>query len=379
MAELGSIRMRDIARLADVSAGTVSRVLNGRPGVGPETRRRVEALITEHGFRANASAQQLSTGRSRTVGVVFPLHASEVVMHPIYPALLAGLGDAAEERAYDLMLLSASSLESVEHLRDTIRRRRVDGVVLPAAGPRDRLLHDVLTSGVPTVLIGHRDRHPQVGWVDSTHDAAARDLTDLMIEGGRRELVMLNGPDTVSATRLRSNGFWRSIQEHPDGVDWASEYRIAFDTVEARAVARSILEASSRPTAIVGGNDLIAIGVMQAARELGLAIPADIAVSGFDDRSFAATTTPPLSTARMPLQDIGAAAAHLLFALIEDEPVARRHVILPTEVVIRGTTPAMDPQGAAARAGVDMSVHDGSAAHHVRSIGPAPTFHIEST
>jgi hypothetical protein len=81
----------------------------------------------------------------------------------------------------------------------------------------------------------------------------------------------------------------------------------------------------------------------------------------------------------MPLQDIGAAAAHLLFALIEDEPVARRHVILPTEVVIRGTTPAMDAQGAAARAGVDMSVHDGSAAHHVRSVGPAPTFHIEST
>jgi LacI family transcriptional regulator len=378
MAELGSIRMRDIARLANVSAGTVSRVLNGRPGVGPETRLRVEALITEHGFRANASAQQLSTGRSRTVGVVFPVHASEVVMHPIYPALLAGLGDAAEERAYDLMLLSASSLESVEHLRDTIRRRRVDGVVLPAAGPRDRLLHDVLTSGVPTVLIGHRARHPRVGWVDSTHDAAARDLTDLMIEGGRRELVMLNGPDTVSATRLRSNGFWQSIQEHPDGVDWASEYRIAFDTVEARAIARSILDDSSRPTAIVGGNDLIAIGVMQAARELGLAIPADLAVSGFDDRSFAATTTPPLSTARMPLQDIGAAAAHLLFALIEAEPVARRHVILPTQVVIRGTTPPMNANGAVAHAGDDVA-RNGSGAHHVRSVGPAPTFHIEPT
>ena len=129
----GKLTIRDIAAMAGVSAGTVSRAMNGQAGVGQATRLRIEQLIEEHGFRVDPTARQLSTGRSQTLAVVFPLHASEVVMHPVYPALLGALGDAAEKAGYDVLLLTQSS-EKAAHVLDTVVRRRVDGVVLPAAG-----------------------------------------------------------------------------------------------------------------------------------------------------------------------------------------------------------------------------------------------------
>ena len=374
LSESKAVRMRDIARLANVSVGTVSRVVNRQKGVGDDTRKRIERLIEENGYRAHAVARELSTGRSRTIGVVFPLQASEVVMHSTYPGLLAGLGDAAEALGYDLMLISSSSSQSAERLRDTVRRRRVDGMVLPAAGPRDRLLRDVLSGDIPTVLIGHRARHPAVGWVDSSHDESARELTSIMLKGGRRELVMLNGPSTVSACGLRARGFWRAVEDAGDEVKWASELRVAFDAEEARVVAKAFLSERARPSAVVCGNDLIALGVLQAAAELGLRVPDEIAVSGFDDRTFAATTSPPLSTVRMPLHQLGVQAADLLIAVTEDRPVTDRHIILPTELVLRDTTPRDGRPVVDTAPDLPFSSDDRTAGlQPIRSLGPAPS------
>jgi LacI family transcriptional regulator len=334
----GKLTIRDIAAIAGVSAGTVSRAMNGQAGVGDATRERIQAIIDEHSFRVDPTARQLSTGRSRTLAVVFPLHASEVVMHPVYPALLGALGDAAERAGYDILLLTMSS-QKVAHVVDTVVRRRVDGVVLPAAGSRDPLIKQLTAIGAPTVLIGHRSTLSSVGWVDCTHDDAAQDLTRLMLDGGRRDLVLLNGPPHVSACRLRSAGFWRGVKEAGDRVRSAREVAVPFDTAEAARAATEILSDKARPTGIVCGSDTIAAGVLDAARPLRLRIPDDLAVSGFDDRTFASHTTPSLTTVRMPLHETGHAAARMLFSMIGDGPETGRRVILPTEVIIRDSTP----------------------------------------
>ncbi|NAS23646.1 substrate-binding domain-containing protein [Herbidospora sp. NEAU-GS84] len=336
----GKLTIRDIAALAGVSAGTVSRTMNGQAGVGQETRQRIQQIIEEHRFQVDPTARMLSTGRSQTLAVVFPLHASEVVMHPIYPALIGALGDAAERAGYDILLLTQSA-EKAAHVVDTVTRRRVDGVVLPAAGPRDPLIKQLTGIGAPTVLIGHRTNREGVGWVDSDHDSAAHDLTRLMLDTGRRELVLLNGPAHVSACKLRSAGFWKCVQAAGDAVTSAREIRVPFDTDAATAEALKILGDPSRPTGVVCGSDTIAAGVMDAAHSLGLRVPDDVAVTGFDDRSFAARTTPTLTTVRMPLDDIGRTAAQMLFAMISGGPAPRK-VILPTEIILRGSTPARE-------------------------------------
>lgn len=335
----GKLTIRDIAAIAQVSVGTVSRAMNDQAGVGQATRLRIKQIVEEHQFQADPTARMLSTGRSQTLAVVFPVHASEVVMHPVYPALLGALGDEAERAGYDLLLLTMSA-QKAAHVLDTVVRRRVDGVVLPAAGARDPLVKQLSGIGAPTVLIGHRSSLEGVGWVDCTHDAAAYELTRHMLGAGRRDLVLLNGPVRVSACRLRSAGFWKGVKEAGDLVRSAREIRVPFDTEAATAEAANLLRESPHPTGVVCGSDTIAAGVLDAAHALGLSVPDDVAVSGFDDRSFAARTTPTLTTVRMPLHDIGRTTTQMLFSMIGDTPPASRRVILPTEIIYRASTPS---------------------------------------
>lgn len=334
--------IHDIARQAGVSAGTVSRVINRQPGVGPATRSRIEKLVEAAGFRANMSAQQLSTGRSRLLGIVFPVEMSRIVMHPVYPQLLAAIGDAAAERGHAVILATATSLDRLDQMVDVLARHRVDGIILPAAGPDDALIPALAALDARTVLIGHRSTDDALRWVDSDHDVAAYRLTRHLIANGRRRLWHLGGPDEVSAARLRSEGFLRAVEEAGAAIEWSSMESIPFDSSIALAHARGFLtDPAGSPDAVVCGSDLIAAGVLTAARELGITVPGSLAVTGFDDLEIATHTVPPLTSVRMPLEALGAAAVSLLL----DYPtgVAPRSVLLETDILYRGSTEPSPP------------------------------------
>jgi len=324
--------------MAGVTPGTVSRVINKRPGVGPEMRARIERLVAEHNYRANSSARHLSTGRSRTIAVVFPLHVSEVIMHPIYPDLIGAIGDAAEEAGYDLLLLTASSRERLRHVVEAAMRGSIDGAVLPAAGSHDQILSAISRLGVPHVMIGHRGRRENGGWVDCTHDKAAEELTGRLLRAGRSRLVLLNGPQQVSACRLRSKGFWTALEAEGRPRSDAAEHNVPFESGEAKAIATQLLTGRRPPDGIVAGSDAIASSVLDAARALGAGVPDDIAVTGFDDQQFAVHTAPTLTTVGMPLGQIGQAAARMLFDLI-DNRATNTKIVLPTTVIVRNSTP----------------------------------------
>lgn len=332
----GRMTIRDIAALAGVSAGTVSRTINDLPGVGDEARARIRAIIEEHDFSIDSSARRLSTGRSHTIGVVFPLDVSDVVMHPVYPELLGAIGDAVSSAGYDLNLFTVSSPENVKHVVDSVGRNRVDGVLLPAAGPKDPLFKKLSRLDAPVILIGHRPKGKAVGWVDCTHDVAAAELTERMIANGRRRLVMLNGPEHVAACGLRSAGFWSAVRAAGDAVASSEEIVIELDRAAGFEAAKALL-ARGDVDGIVCAADSIASGVLDAARLLEIDIPGALEVSGFDDASFALHTVPPLTTVRMPLTDIGRTSVELLLSIIEGRDSAR-HVLLPTELVLRGST-----------------------------------------
>jgi LacI family transcriptional regulator len=335
------ITIHDIAAMAGVTAGTVSRAINQRAGVGMATRERILGLVAEHGFTANATARQLSTGRAEAIGVAFPFQPSEFVMKPVYPALLGGLGDVAERSGYDLLLLSVPTEDQVGRVTDAVRRRRVDGIVLPAASRRDPSVRELARLGFPAVIIGHRGRAGDIPWVDASHDLASAELTSLMIAGGHRRLGLLNGPPEVSACGLRAKGFWSAISAAGSAVEHAEEESVGFDPdrLRARVSQFFIQRAGQRPTAIIGASDTIAAACLDEARSRGWAVPEELAVSGFDDRSFSAHTSPPLTTVSMPLHDMGAAATTMLITLIEGRPLPRRRLVLPAKVILRDSTP----------------------------------------
>ncbi|CAN5465996.1 LacI family DNA-binding transcriptional regulator [soil metagenome] len=333
-----NLTIHDIAALAGVSAGTVSRTINKQPGVGSAARARIEQIINEQGYRVDTTARQLSTGRSQTLGIVFPLQVSEVVLHPVYPELLGALSDAATDAGYDIMLFTVSSPDKVGHVLESVERKRVDGVILPAAGPRDPLMKKLVDDDVPAVLIGHRSRAANLGWVDSTHDIAARDLTRMLIAQGRRRLVMINGPKHISACRMRSTGFWAAVKEAGENVDSAEEVEGELNPSSGYSTAMELLARPERPDGFVCAADSVASGAIDAARELGIDVPGQLSITGFDDSAFAIHTNPQLTTVRMPLREIGTAAVELLIAMIEKRDIANRHVVVDNELVLRGST-----------------------------------------
>jgi LacI family transcriptional regulator len=329
------VTIHDIAKQARVSVATVSRVINQQPGVGAETRARLEALFAEVGYSASMQAQQLASGRSRLIGVVFPLEISQIVLHPVYPALLGAVGDAAAERGYAMLL--ATTTGHLSQTIDVLARHRVHGVILPAAGPGDPLLPALSELGTAAVLIGHRTEETQFRWVDSDHDIASYRLTRHLIEQGRKRLLHLGGPAEISACVLRAQGFELAVAEADSAIEWARVESTKFDPVQAAARARSILtDPSGSPDAIICGSDFIAAGVLLAARELGVAVPNELAVTGFDNLDLAAHTSPALTSVRMPLKELGAAAVSLLL----DYPtsVSPRSVLLQTEILYREST-----------------------------------------
>lgn len=254
------------------------------------------------------------------------------------PDARKGEGARSAPAAYDVMLFTVASDDKVGHVIDSIARKRVDGVLLPAAGARDPLVRHLIEASVPTVLIGHRSRAANIGWVDSTHDLAAADLTRLMIADGLRRLVMLNGPKHISACKMRSNGFWSAVKQAGSSVDFAQEIEVELDPQSGFDAALKLLNQAEKPDGIVCAADSVASGCIDAARTVGVAVPEELSISGFDDSSFATHTNPQITTVRMPLGDIGRAAIELLVSMIEHEYVETKHVVMATDLVQRGST-----------------------------------------
>jgi LacI family transcriptional regulator len=328
------VTIRDIASLAGVSPGTVSRVMNGKPGVGADTRARIAELIAEHDFRGDSNARKLSKGRSDSMGIVFPLQVSEVVMHPIYPELLGAISDPAQRAGYDVSLFTTTAAEQVEHIVDAFIRRRVDGLILPAASGDDPLIQRVVDEGIPTVLIGHRQQGPRMSWVDCTHDDAIFEVTTRQLARGAQKLVLLNGPKRISAYQLRSDGFWRAAggasatcEERELEMSYSSGLRVGADLVEA-----------GTPDAVICCADSTAAGVLEQLTKAGVPIPGQVEISGFDDTDYASHSSPTLTSVRMPLKETGEAAVELLLEMIDDPKLQPTPRLLPTTVTKRSST-----------------------------------------
>lgn len=328
------VRITDIARLADVSPGTVSRVVNNQQGVGAHTRERVLNLIEEHGYRASFAAQNLATGSAFALGVVFPLLTSELVIHPVFPELLGAVGDAAGAAGYSLTLLSMPASSRDDRVLAEVSRGRIDGLLLPDVRRGDELLEWLVEREFPTVVVGHRD--DRVAWVDSDHDEAVYELTMQLIDAGHERIAFVNGPESLHACALRRSGYERALRARGRDVRQELELSGPFSSEFGIEALTSILERSRvAPTAVVAGSDLIAAGCIEALRARGLKVPDDVAVTGFDDQPLAEHVQPPLTTVRVPISEMGRTAVDMLLRLVAGEPLRPQTVVLPSEIVIR--------------------------------------------
>jgi LacI family transcriptional regulator len=322
-----------IAERTGVSVPTVSKVVNGRADVSPETRRRVEAALLEHGYRRLAR----SRARSPLLEVIFNELESEWALEIVRGVeRVAGRNDLAvvisemqgrgtPGRGWFEGVLARRPMGVIavfSELTDAVRERlRANDIPFVVVDPTGEPLHDT----------------PSVG---ATNWNGGLTATRHLIALGHRRIGVIGGPDWILCSRARVDGFRAAMDEAGVPVDAAIVSHGAFHVDEGIDRGRALLQAAHPPTAIITGNDLQALGVYQAARELRLHIPEDISVVGFDDLPVARWVSPPLTTIRQPLVEMAVTAAELALSLARGETPIQPRVELATELVVRESTAA---------------------------------------
>jgi len=323
----------ELAALSGVSRATVSRVINGGP-VSEETRKRVTEVLERTGFRPNAAARTLASGRSGVVGVVIHLSPHLLFHDPYFSSLLQGVTDALAERAIGMMLWLGSRSKQ-ETLDQILWMGLLDGVIVTADQLDDPLVDGLLASHLPTVLIGHRRADGNASYVDVDNVAAADIVTTHLIGLGRSRVGHITGRRGTVAGEDRITGYTKAMARA--GLP-TEELIVEGDFKEASGRSGALELVGRNVDAIFCANDATAAGALQGIRARGLSAPDDVAVAGFDDLEFAAHLDPPLTTVRQGVQEQGTEAARTLLDLLRDRAGGPRRVILPTELVIRGST-----------------------------------------
>ena len=324
-------RLAHVADLAGVSVPTVSKVINGRSDVAPETRRRVEAAIRDSGYQRMAS----STRPSPLLELIFHGLDSEWALEIVRGVeRVAGL----HQIAVVLSDLQGRWMPGRGWIEGVLARRPI-GVIAVFSDLSATMREQLQSRGIPLVVVDPTGdpRHdtPSVGATNWNGGLAA---TRHLLSLGHRRIAVIGGPERTLCSRARLDGYRAAMDEAGVLIDRRFVSQGPFEVGEGIERGRALLEMSDRPTAIVTGNDLQALGVYEAAREARLHIPEDLSVVGFDDVPLARWVSPPLTTIRQPLIEMAVAAAELVLRMADGEAPAQPRVELATELVIREST-----------------------------------------
>ncbi|ALV47032.1 LacI family transcriptional regulator [Arthrobacter alpinus] len=323
------IGISDVAAKAGVSLATVSRVMNGNFSVDPQIAARVREAATELKYQPNPMGRNLARGKTETIGVVVP-----DLGNPTFQTVLRGVSRAAAQDGYRVLIADSSEVSSEEAILAGEARRRCDGVVLCAPRMSAAELEELAPSLQPMVLVNRRTDASESPSVMIDYGQGIQDLAAHLADLGHTKIAYVAGPANSASNALRVAGLEKFKLTHPhvditylnNGSTFEDGYESADDVIASGA------------TGVLAFNDLTAMGLLSSLNERGIKVPADISVTGFDDIPFARYTTPPLTTAAVPIMEVGehawAQMRDLLFGNAITEPVQ----VFEPHVVVRGST-----------------------------------------
>jgi LacI family transcriptional regulator len=330
-----NVTIRDVARHAEVSAMTVSRVINGAASVSPGTRARVEQAIAELGYVPSRLARGLSAQRTRTLALIVP-----DVANPFFTLIVRGAEDVARRAGYRMILCDTRADLQLE--RDVIEEmiaHRVEGILIAPVSDRSRdHLRRLARFGVPFALVDRTVSGIDADAVLGDSAAGARRLVEHLVSLGHRRIGMLVESEAVSTARDRRRGYEAALEAA--GLEAAPEL-VVVTTVDpdgGRDGMRQLLELGRPPTAVFTVNNLVALGAIEAVRAVGLEVPDDVALVCFDDIEYASRLHPFLTVMEQPAETFGTLGTQLLLERIEGRaPRQPRKVVLPAQFVVRSS------------------------------------------
>lgn len=331
---MNNITIYDVAREANVSMATVSRVVNGNQNVKPVTRKKVMDVIDRLGYRPNAVARGLASKKTTTVGLIIP-----DISNIFFAELARGIEDIATMYKYNIILSNSDeNIEKELHLLNTMLGKQVDGLIFMCSNITDAHLAEFKKSPVPIVLAGSIEDSGEMPSVNIDYEQAAYDSVTFFISNGHKKVALIIGNREESISLKKLAGYKKALENHhiPFNEDYVVEGDFSYDSgIEA---ANRLSELEERPTAVLVAADEMAVGVVNAVQDKGYKVPDDLEVISFDNTKLTLMVRPQVTTVVQPLYDIGAVAMRLLTKLMNKEEVQERAVLLPHRIEERNST-----------------------------------------
>ncbi len=331
--EKQTITIYDVAREAAVSMATVSRVVNGNPNVKPATRKKVLEVIDRLDYRPNAVARGLASKKTTTVGVIIP-----DVSNAYFASLARGIDDVATMYKYNIILANSDGDDKKEiNVLNTLLAKQVDGVIFMGHHLTESIRGEFSRSKTPIVLAGSIDPDQQVGSVNIDYREATKDATNKLIKSGNEKVAFISGPllDPING-QLRLNGYKDALKEnnmtYNEGLVFESEYSYKAGLNLYDRVAHS------NATAAVVADDELAVGLLNSLTDKGISVPGEFEIITSNNSLFTDMARPSVSSISQPLYDIGAVAMRLLTKLMNKEDIEEKSVILPYDLIEKGST-----------------------------------------
>lgn len=335
--QVHEVTIVDVADEAGVSYATVSRVINNKDHVSPEKRERVLRAMAQLGYVVNIQARSLAGGSSHIVGLLVNYLNSSYVVE-----IMRGIDAALQSRQYDLVLYSAHSHRTKESAYVTkLTRNLADGLLLILPQNAQAYLDALRMRRFPHVLIDYLSDGRDAPSVATTNVQGAYDAVSYLLQLGHRRIGIITGSMEIGCARQRLEGYQQALREHGIASHPQLVYEGNFLQTQGYYGAQHLLAQAEPPTAIFAANDMMAFGVMEAARERGLRLPEDLSILGFDDTPQAMQVHPQLTTVHQPLEEMGNRAALLLLRYIEQPGTEIERIELPTSLVLRASCQAI--------------------------------------
>jgi LacI family transcriptional regulator len=324
--------IRDVALQAGVSHQTVSRVINGKEDVSPETRALVEAAIEQMGYHPSAIARSMARGQTHTLACISPNLTDYTLA-----SVIEGAETEARQHDYFLLSSSAKDPESFSRLVDElVGHRRVDGLIVINPYSDKRFEH--LPANFPMVFVGAQSHQQDVSSVCLDDEKVAYEAAKHLISLGHTKIAMITGPMEEDCSLDRTAGYQRALQEAGISFDKAGVIEGDWSASSGQNALISLIDQGRAPSAVFAQNDRMAMGVLRAARDLNIKVPAQLAVIGIDDMPLSSYFDPPLTTMRQDMPRIGQEATRMLLDIIQKKNTDLREVKLPAQLVVRQST-----------------------------------------
>ncbi len=336
--------IRDVAERAGVSVTTVTNVLHGRGGrFSEETRARVLQAVEELGYRPNQIARSLVRRRSNTLGVVVEHFRGALLGNPYYSSLLDGILAEAVKAGYQIKIIALERPDPA-YVRQSTEDGSIDGAILAAPLYDSPLLQWVQNCNLPRVVAGSSPADLQAPCVDVDDEGSVYSAVKWLIELGHRRIAFIAGPVNYWSARQRERGYLRALADA--GISPTAHWirRGNYSTYSGRIAMEALLRVRPAFSAVVSCNDWMALGALEAMRRQGILVPEELSILGFDDAEAAAAASPPLTTIRQPVREIGMTAARLLIEQIESGKPSNERVIFPGELVQRDSVMPYSPE-----------------------------------